>query len=101
MAGGEPAGGLGNGEGSRADAVENRSGVVDRVRPLPIRGSCRRQRVGARGPAPPCCPESDRSSACTLHGPPRLTSGALRAQSPMTKQVTGGKAAGLMAIGRS
>jgi hypothetical protein len=26
-----------DGEGSLADAVENRSGVVDRVRPLPIR----------------------------------------------------------------
>ena len=53
MAGGEPAGGLSNGEGSRADARENRSGVVDRVRPLPIRGSCRRQHDAARGPAPP------------------------------------------------
>jgi len=34
VAGGEPAGGLSNGAGSRADAVENRSGVVDRVRPF-------------------------------------------------------------------
>jgi len=33
MAGGEPAGGLGNGEGARADAMENRSAVVDRLRP--------------------------------------------------------------------
>jgi hypothetical protein len=57
MAGGEPAGGLSDGEGSRADAMENRSGVVDRVRPLSIRGSCRRQRDAARGPAPPGCPE--------------------------------------------
>jgi transposase len=67
MAGGEPAGGLGNGEGSRADAVENRSGVVDRVRPLPIRGSCRRQRVGARGPAVHT-PLSDKISRYTLEG---------------------------------
>ena len=40
MASGEPAGGLNDGEGSRADAMENRSGI-ERVRPLPIRGSCR------------------------------------------------------------
>jgi len=53
VADGEPAGGLSNGEGSRADARENRSGVVDRVRPLPIRGSCRRQHYAARGQAPP------------------------------------------------
>ena len=53
MAGGEPAGGLSSGEGSRADAVENRSGIVERVRPLPIRGSCRRQHYAARGLAPP------------------------------------------------
>jgi hypothetical protein len=43
VAGDEPADGPTDGEGSRADAMENRSGVVDRVRPLPIRGSCRRQ----------------------------------------------------------
>jgi hypothetical protein len=39
VAGGEPAGGLSNGEGFRVDAMENRFGVVDRVRPLPIRRS--------------------------------------------------------------
>jgi hypothetical protein len=60
VAGGEPAGSLSNGEGSRADAIENGSGVVDRVRPLlPMRGSCRRQHDAARGPAPP--------GACLLH----------------------------------
>ena len=59
MAGGEPAGRLSDGEGSRADAMENRSGVVDRVRPLPIRGSCRRQRDAARGSGAARLPRKD------------------------------------------
>ena len=37
-----------DGEGTLADAVENRSGVVDRVRPLPTRRSCRSWLSAAR-----------------------------------------------------
>ena len=48
MAGGDPAGGLSDGEGSLADAMENRSGVVDRMRPLPIPESCRRRHDATR-----------------------------------------------------
>jgi hypothetical protein len=42
---------VGDGKGgTRADAVEKRSGVVERVRPLPIRQSCCPQDWGARAP---------------------------------------------------
>ena len=78
MAGGEPVGGLSDGEGSRADAMENRSGVVDRVRPLPIRGSCRRQRDAARGPALPGCPERT---------PTRVTTGRPHAPTVHTAEI--------------
>src|SRR5450830_397961 len=36
------------GEGTLADSVEKRSGVVDRVRPLPMRRSCRPWQSAAR-----------------------------------------------------
>jgi hypothetical protein len=76
VAGGEPAGGLSNGEGSRADAMENRSGVVNRVRPLPIRGSCRDQHNAARGPAPPRSRSPQASDA--VKRDPRLATFAVR-----------------------
>ena len=64
-----------DGEGTLADAVENRSGVVDRVRPLPIRRSWRschsaaRVRPKAGIPKISCEPPASIDSSCCW--PPR------------------------------
>ena len=55
VGGGDDTGRFDDGTRSRVEAVENRSGVVDWLRPLPIRRSWRRQReptMGLRGSEP-------------------------------------------------